>query len=137
VEITVRRGDPNDVPAVLALLDGATEWLVAQGRTDQWGTQPHSTSPWRVGQISGYAADGSLWIAEYDGRPAGALAIGDAKPPIPPADEPEVFVRLLVTDRALTGQGLGAYCSTMRATSPGRPAYRWFASTASPGTTGR
>ncbi|MFF1817952.1 GNAT family N-acetyltransferase [Kribbella sp. NPDC058245] len=107
MEIIVRPGGPDDVQAVLALLDGATEWLVAQGRTDQWGTQPHSTSPWRVGQISGYAADGSLWIAEYDGRPVGALAIGDAKPPVPPAEEPELFVRLLVTDRALTGQGIG------------------------------
>jgi GNAT superfamily N-acetyltransferase len=107
VQITVRPGGPNDVPAVLALLDGATEWLVAQGRTDQWGTQPHSTSPWRIGQISGYAAEGGLWIAEYDGRPVGALAIGEAKPPVPPAEEPEIFVRLLVTDRTLTGQGLG------------------------------
>ncbi|TDD46229.1 GNAT family N-acetyltransferase [Kribbella antibiotica] len=103
----IRPGGADDVPAVLALLDGATEWLVAQGRTDQWGTQPHSTSPWRTAQISGYAAEGGLWIAEDDGRPVGALAIGDAKPPVPPAAEPEIFVRLLVTDRTLTGQGLG------------------------------
>jgi len=107
VQITMRPGGASDVPAVLALLDGATEWLVAQGRTDQWGTQPHSTSPWRIGQISAYAAEGGLWIAEYDGRPVGALAVGESKPPVPPADAPEIFVRLLVTDRALTGHGLG------------------------------
>ncbi|WP_405056609.1 GNAT family N-acetyltransferase [Kribbella sp. NBC_01505] len=107
MQITMRPGDGNDVPAVLALLDGATEWLVAQGRTDQWGTQPHSSSPWRIEQITGYAGSGGLWIAEYDGRPVGALAIGTAKPPVLPADRPEVFVRLLVTDRRSTGQGIG------------------------------
>ncbi|MFI5728942.1 GNAT family N-acetyltransferase [Kribbella sp. NPDC051587] len=108
MEISVRPGGPDDVQAVLALLDGATEWLVAQGRTDQWGTDPHSTSPRRIAQISGFAAtDGSLWIAEYDGRPVGALAVGDAHPPVPAAEEPEVYVRLLVTDRRSTGQGIG------------------------------
>ncbi|WP_344165305.1 GNAT family N-acetyltransferase [Kribbella yunnanensis] len=108
MEITMRPGDADDVPTVLALLDGATEWLVAQGRTDQWGTQPHSTSPWRIEQITGFATDGGLWIAVGDGRAVGALAIGSAKPPVPPAEEPEVFVRLLVTDRKSTGQGIGA-----------------------------
>ena len=39
---------------MLRLLDGATEWLVARGRTDQWGTEPHSTNPRRIEQINGF-----------------------------------------------------------------------------------
>jgi GNAT superfamily N-acetyltransferase len=106
--ITIRQAGRSDVPAVLALLDRATEWLVAQGRTDQWGTEPHSTNPRRVEQITGFADDGGLWVAEADGRVVGALTVGAALPYVPPATEPELYVRLLVTDRASAGQGIGA-----------------------------
>lgn len=107
MQITIRRAGRDDVPAVLALLDGATEWLVARGRTDQWGTAPHSTSPRRVEQITGFAADGGLWVGTRDGRVVGALAVGAALDYVPPATEPELYVRLLVTDRASAGQNLG------------------------------
>lgn len=103
----IRRAGRDDVPAVLALLDGATEWLVARGRTDQWGTSPHSTSPRRVEQITGFATDGGLWVGTVDDRVVGALAVGAALDYVPPATEPELYVRLLVTDRASAGQNLG------------------------------
>jgi GNAT superfamily N-acetyltransferase len=106
--VTIRLAGRSDVSAVLALLDSATEWLVAQGRTDQWGTEPHSTSPRRVEQITEFADDGGLWVAEADGRVVGALAVGAALPYVPRATEPEVYVRLLVTHRASAGQGIGA-----------------------------
>jgi GNAT superfamily N-acetyltransferase len=105
--MTIRRAGRDEVPAVLALLDGATEWLVARGRTDQWGTAPHSTSPRRVEQISGFAADGGLWVGTANHRVVGALAVGAALDYVPPAAEPELYVRLLVTDRASAGQNLG------------------------------
>jgi GNAT superfamily N-acetyltransferase len=105
--LSVRRGVRADVDAVLALLDGATEWLVAQGRTDQWGTEAHSTNPHRVAQINGFVDDEGLWIAESDGRVVGALAVGEAMSYVPPADEPELYVRLLVTDRESKGSGIG------------------------------
>jgi GNAT superfamily N-acetyltransferase len=103
----IRRAGRDDVPAVLALLDGATEWLVARGRTDQWGTRPHSTSPRRVAQITGFADDGGLWVGETDGRVVGAVAVGTALAHIPPVDEPELYVRLLVSERASAGQNIG------------------------------
>lgn len=105
---TIRPGDHGDVPAVLRLLDKATEWLVANGRTDQWGTEPHSTNPRRVAQVTVFAEGNGLWLAEVDGVPVGALSVGDALPYIPAVDEPELYVRLLVTDRARVGQGIGA-----------------------------
>src|SRR5882757_6824676 len=96
----IRRAGRDDVPAVMALLDGATEWLVARGQTEQWGTTPHSTSPRRVAQITGFAEDGELWVIEAGGRVVGALAVGAAMDYVPAATEPELYVRLLVTDRA-------------------------------------
>jgi len=106
VQINIRRAGRDDVPAVLALLDGATEWLVARGRTDQWGTEPHSANPRRVAQITAFADDG-LWVAEADGRVVGALAVGDAMPYVPAATEPELYVGLLVTERGSAGHNLG------------------------------
>jgi hypothetical protein len=34
--VRIRRGGTDDIPAILALLDGAVAWLAAQGRTGQW-----------------------------------------------------------------------------------------------------
>ncbi|MEE6259130.1 GNAT family N-acetyltransferase [Plantactinospora sonchi] len=107
-ELTVRSGGPGDVPAVLALLDGATRWLVARGRVDQWGSAPHSTNPRRLAQVRRWAADGELYLAELAGTPVGALVVGGAVPHVPPADEPELYVNLLVTHRAHAGRRIGA-----------------------------
>jgi len=106
--LKIRPGDRHDVPTVLALLDRAIEWLVANGRTNQWGTEPHSTNPHRVEQIRGFAETGGLWLAEQDGRPVGVLSVGPALPYVPAVDEPELYVRLLVTDRTVASQGVGA-----------------------------
>jgi GNAT superfamily N-acetyltransferase len=105
--MTIRRGESRDVPAVLHLLDKATEWLVANGRTDQWGTEPHSTNPRRIAQIRRFVDDDGLWVSEEAGQVVGALAVGEATEYIPPVDEPELYVRLLVTDRAAKGTGIG------------------------------
>ncbi|HEU4947308.1 MAG TPA: GNAT family N-acetyltransferase [Kribbella sp.] len=105
--LNIRAGDLSDVPAVLALLDRATEWLVANGRTDQWGTEPHSTNPRRIAQVTGFVQARGLWIAELDGQAVGALAVGAATPYVPPATEPELYIQLLVTDRDRAGQGIG------------------------------
>ncbi len=105
--LSIRLGRSDDVAAVLGLLDEATTWLVANGRTDQWGTEAHSTNPRRVQQIEGFAADGGLWVAESDGRVVGALAVGEAMSYVPAATEPELYIRLLVTDRAARGGGIG------------------------------
>ena len=107
MELKIRPGGRADVPAVLALLDGAVEWLVAAGRTGQWGTEPHSTRPGRIEQITGFADSGGLWIAETGGRAVGALTVGEAMPYVPAAVEPELYVRLLVTERASAGHGIG------------------------------
>jgi GNAT superfamily N-acetyltransferase len=105
--LTIRAGGRSDLPAVLALLDGAVAWLVGAGRGGQWGTEPHSANPRRHEQITAFADSGGLWIAERAGRVVGALAVGEAMPHVPAATEPELYVRLLVTDRASAGQGIG------------------------------
>ncbi|MCO1599251.1 GNAT family N-acetyltransferase [Micromonospora sp. RHAY321] len=106
--VTIRPGGPADAAAVLRLLDGATAWLAARGRTGQWGTEPASTDPRRIAQADDWASGGGLHLAMLGDRPVGALVVGAATDDVPPPTEPELYVRLLVTDRAHTGRGLGA-----------------------------
>ena len=46
-------------------------------------------------------------VAELDGELVGVLVVGPAHDYVPPTDEPEVYVRLLVTSRDHGGLGIG------------------------------
>ncbi|MEU7773279.1 GNAT family N-acetyltransferase [Micromonospora taraxaci] len=106
--ITIRPAGPDDAGTVLSLLDSATAWLAARGRTGQWGTEPASTNPRRIAQADDWASGGGLHLAMRADRPVGALVVGSASEDVPPATEPELYVRLLVTDREHAGLGIGA-----------------------------
>lgn len=106
--IAIRPGGPADAASVLRLLDSATAWLVARGRTGQWGTEPASADPRRIAQADAWAGGGGLYLAMLGDASVGALVVGAATAYVPPATEPELFVNLLVTDRAYAGHGIGA-----------------------------
>ena len=114
-------------------MDIATEWLVAQGRTGQWGTEKPSRRPDRIAQLTELAESGGLWVAvdedwkEADHRPQppievtndavstestrgvlGAVCVGEAMPYVKPASEPELYIRFLVADRKSKRRGVGA-----------------------------
>ncbi|MEU1150332.1 GNAT family N-acetyltransferase [Streptomyces sp. NPDC005863] len=108
--LTIRKGGPDDIPAVTALFDGAVKWLAAQGRTGQWGTTPWSENPRAVAMIEKYLTTGEPWIAEIDGEVAGTVTLTDGPGGdfIPRADEPERYVHLLATDhRRPAARGVG------------------------------
>ncbi|SBT39464.1 GNAT family N-acetyltransferase [Micromonospora narathiwatensis] len=106
--ITIRPGGPDDAATVLRLLDGATAWLAERGRTGQWGTEPASADPRRIAQADEWATGGGLYLAVLGDAAVGALVVGAATEYVPPATEPELYVNLLVTDRAYAGNGIGA-----------------------------
>ncbi|MFI6574594.1 GNAT family N-acetyltransferase [Nocardiopsis sp. NPDC050513] len=109
--LRIRPGDPADAPAVLDMLDAAVVWMNERGNTEQWGTTPFSRKPGGVERVERYTAELTPYIAELDGVPAGALVLHSApstRMPIAPADEPERYVRLLVSDRRHAGRGVGA-----------------------------
>ncbi|MFJ6620997.1 GNAT family N-acetyltransferase [Kitasatospora sp. NPDC091335] len=109
--VKIRTGGPEDIPDVLALLDGAVAWLAGQERTGQWGDQPFSTDPARVEHIGRYGAEPFLIRLAVDGRgrTVGSCVLSEERGTFVPAvDERELFVRNLVTDRGLKGSGIGA-----------------------------
>ncbi|MEW2429272.1 GNAT family N-acetyltransferase [Micromonospora sp. NPDC047644] len=110
-DVRIRRGGPADAPAVLGMLDSAVVWMNDRGNTEQWGTTSFSEKPERVEQVDRYLSEKLPYIAEVDGTPAAALVLDsgpDPRLPISPAEEPERFVRLLVSDRRFAGRKLGS-----------------------------
>ncbi len=109
--LRIRPGGPADAPAILRMLDAAVAWMNARGNTEQWGTIPYSRRPDGPSRVERYTTENTPYIAEWDGTPVGAMVL-DSGPspqmPIPPADEPERYVRLLVSDRHHAGHGIGA-----------------------------
>ncbi|MER6989983.1 GNAT family N-acetyltransferase [Saccharopolyspora hirsuta] len=91
------------------MLDEAVAWLVANGRSGQWGSSPWSESQKRREHIAEMVGGGTTWIAEVDGRAAGAMTLSsDPHPYVPPVDEPELYISLLVSSRAYAGMGVGS-----------------------------
>ncbi|MFJ9411473.1 GNAT family N-acetyltransferase [Streptomyces sp. NPDC101393] len=109
--IQIRPGSPADAPAILAMLDSAVVWMNARGNTEQWGTTPYSRKPGGVARVERYTTENAPYIAELDGAAVGALVL-DSGPspqmPIAPAEEPERYIRLLVSDCRHAGLGIGA-----------------------------
>ncbi len=104
----IQRGSIDDFDTVMALLDEAVAWLTAQGRSDQWGSEPWSTQPNIVAFTRKFVDEDDLWIAEIDGEPAGALIVSESPMPYtPPVEERELYIKLLVTSRRHKGLGIG------------------------------
>ncbi|EHK25238.1 uncharacterized protein TRIVIDRAFT_219018 [Trichoderma virens Gv29-8] len=63
--VILRPGTVDDVPAMLRLMDIATDWLVKRGQTQQWGTgaERHSENPRRIKQATEFTESGGTWIA--------------------------------------------------------------------------
>lgn len=105
----IRPGDEADFGTIMALGDEAVEWMVARGNTGQWGTTPWSQNQARIAGIKALLVDGDLWVAELDGAPVGVLITSDKPvPQVAPIDEPEVYVRLLLSSRRHAGKKVGS-----------------------------
>jgi GNAT superfamily N-acetyltransferase len=104
----IRDGGLDDLPDVIRMMDDAIAWLVSQGRTEQWGSEPVSPSPTRVEHYRAYLRDHHPRIAEIDGRVVGVCVVSEELPRyVEPIDEPELYVRFLLVDRVRKNQGVG------------------------------
>jgi GNAT superfamily N-acetyltransferase len=107
--VKIRQGGIADAPVIMEMLDGAVAWLTANGRSDQWGSRPWSENPKQVKSITDRVRTGTAWIAEIGEEPAGAMTLSPVAPHyVPAADEPELYITLLVTARPFAGREVGA-----------------------------
>jgi len=61
--VTLRPVTVEDAPAMLRLMEIATDWLVKKWKTGQWGTERHLDNPARIKQATEKAESGGTWIA--------------------------------------------------------------------------
>ncbi|VWC00323.1 acetyltransferase [Burkholderia lata] len=107
-ERVIRRASALDAPAVLGIFDDVIAWFVTIGNEGQWGREPWSTQPRRIALVTEACALPDAWVAEdQDGRILGALILGESMPYVPPATEPEIYVRVLVASRDVRARGVG------------------------------
>lgn len=107
--ISLRRATPDDVPAVLTLFDEAIEWFVSIGIQGQWGSQPWSTSERQRRRVTEMLALPGAWVAaDQDGSIIGAAVVGEAGAEVPPATEPELYVRVLIGSRRPETKSVGS-----------------------------
>lgn len=106
--LTIRRASVADAPAVLGLFDEVIAWFVAIGNPQQWGTEPWSSIPRRITQVTDACALPGAWLAETaQGEVRAFLALGEAMPYVPAATEPELYVRVLIASRDARVRGIG------------------------------
>ncbi|WP_440311666.1 N-acetyltransferase family protein [Leucobacter chromiireducens] len=104
----IRPASEADAPAILEIFDGVIDWFVAMGNTEQWGTEPWSTSERQIGRVTAECALPGAWVAEHaDAGVVGALVLGEASDYAPPVVEPELYVRLLIASRDSRARGVG------------------------------
>lgn len=107
-DMTLRRATPDDAPAVVKLFDEAIAWFQQIGNTGQWGTQPFSERPDQLERVRSWCGEDGAWVAvDGSGRIAGFLALGPRQEYVPPVDEPELYVRVLIRSHALPVPGVG------------------------------
>lgn len=106
----IRPGGTDDVSTVLALGDEAVQWMNARGNTGQWGTAPWTGNDKREATIRTHATGGGMRIMQdEDGTVLGALVITEERQAyVPPAEERELYVNLLLVSRRHPGRGIGA-----------------------------
>ncbi len=106
--MTIRRASAADAPAVLALFDEVIEWFVSIGNLQQWGSEPWSTVPRRITQVTDACALPGAWVAQNEqGEVRAFLALGESMPYVPAPDGPELYVRVLVASRDARVRGIG------------------------------
>lgn len=106
--LTLRRASVADAPAVLSLFDQVIEWFVSIGNEQQWGSEPWSTMPRRITQVTDACALPGAWVAQnQQGEVRAFLALGESMPYVPAPDGPELYIRVLVASRDARVRGIG------------------------------
>ena len=106
--VRFRAGSIEDADAVLGLFDANVAWLVERGRSAQWGSEPWSGAPKLVEFVRDLLSSGVVTIAEAEGEVVGASVVtGHSMPYVPAADEPERYLKLLMSAPTYRGHKIG------------------------------
>jgi hypothetical protein len=123
VPLTLRPATPADVPPLLDLVDGVVAWLLARGRSGQWGARPVSEHAGFRDRTAAGVAAGQVTVAVRDGAGVGAILLDRVLPAYVPAGlvpPGALYVHTLVSDRGPAGTGAGRLLLDHAVTSAAR-----------------
>ena len=111
----IRLANDSDVPEILAVIDGAAAWLVANGLIGQWGDSSPSNDLNFVQRLRGWIDAAFVSIATNAGNEIhGCLVVGYDAPPYLDSVLAEqiasdtAYIYTLVTRKAAESAGAGA-----------------------------
>lgn len=106
--IQFREGSQSDTDTILTLFDANIAWLVERGREAQWGSEPWSGDVKKVEFVRDLLSSGTITIAESGDEVVGASLLTDHPMPyVPPAGEPERYLKLLIASPQHRGMKIG------------------------------
>lgn len=108
--VVLRPASSADVEPLLALMDRVVAWLVARGRSGQWGSRPLSEATGYREHTAAAVTAGRVTVAVRDGAVVGAVTLDRTTPAFVPAGllpEGALYVHALVSDRTAAGLGIG------------------------------
>ncbi|MFD5818179.1 GNAT family N-acetyltransferase [Streptomyces sp. NPDC127038] len=104
-DLTLRPATDEDLPALVRLRDAAARWMNSRGTTGQW--QPGELAEDHFRRIMEH---GEVWIAELDGRTAGAWELWWSDEAAWGAQPPTAgYVHRLMTDHTHAPPGTGRH----------------------------
>src|SRR3989304_2614434 len=106
--LNIGRASAAKAPAMFGLFDEVIEWVGWIGNVQQWGSEPWSTMPRRIAQVTEACALPGAWVAQNEqGDVRAFLALGESMPYVPAPTGPELYVRVLVASRDVRVRGIG------------------------------
>jgi ribosomal protein S18 acetylase RimI-like enzyme len=110
--LTVTQALPDELPAVLAILDDCAAWLHEQG-IEQWPDRFSGRTDWRSDRIAKYVDDGETWLVRDAGELVATFTLNDSADPDFAAGWPggtgsELYIYRMAVLREHAGQSIGA-----------------------------
>jgi hypothetical protein len=110
VALALRPAEPADLGALLALVDDVIAWLVARGRSGQWGARPLSEDDGFRERTANAVEAGLVTVAVRNGAVIGAMVLDRTVPAYVPSGfvpRGALYVHTLVSARNEAGAGAG------------------------------
>lgn len=131
MEVTVEAARPDEISAVVALLDEAAAWLKDRG-IDQWPASFSGDATWRTDRIRSYIEHGLTYLArDRSGQPVGTFTLTPAADPQfahgwPNGPENSGYLFRMAVSRRASGRDLGGKLLDWAAREVARWGKKWL-----------
>jgi GNAT superfamily N-acetyltransferase len=128
--LTFDQAQPDELAAVLGVLDDAAAWLGREHIT-QWPAQFSGVKDWRSERIEGYVAAGQTWLVRDHGTPVATFTLSDKSDPDfadgwPDRPDGALYIFRMAVLRSSAGQQIGTRILNWASTRAADEGKRWL-----------